>query len=37
LEDPSSLNYETDYGYDVLGNLLSVNQKGNAMITEDDY
>lgn len=28
LEDPSGLNYETDYGYDALGNLLCVGQKG---------
>ena len=28
FEDPSGLNYETDYGYDPLGNLLSVTQKG---------
>jgi YD repeat-containing protein len=27
-EDPAGLNYETDYGYDVLGNLLTVFQKG---------
>jgi len=27
-EDPAGLNYETDYQYDALGNLLSVNQKG---------
>ena len=29
-EDPSSANYETDYGYDPLGNLLRVDQKGTA-------
>ena len=32
FEDPGSsphLNYETDYAYDPLGNLLTVNQKGN--------
>jgi RHS repeat-associated protein len=29
-EDPSALNYETDYGYDTLGNLLSVTQKGSS-------
>ncbi|HET6933105.1 MAG TPA: RHS repeat-associated core domain-containing protein [Candidatus Acidoferrum sp.] len=29
-EDPSGLNYETDYTYDPLGNLLTVNQKGTA-------
>ena len=29
FEDPSALNYETDYTYDLLDNLLSVNQKGN--------
>lgn len=28
LEDPSGNNYETDYGYDALGNLLCVGQKG---------
>src|SRR5207245_5310539 len=28
-EDPTRLNYETDYTYDVLNNLLTVNQKGN--------
>ncbi len=28
-EDPSGLNYETDYGYDALGNLTSVDQKGS--------
>ncbi len=28
-EDPTTLNYETDYTYDVLNNLLTVNQKGN--------
>jgi RHS repeat-associated protein len=28
-EDPSVLNYETDYTYDALDNLLTVNQKGN--------
>jgi len=28
-EDPSGLNYETDYTYDALNNLLSVNQKGS--------
>jgi RHS repeat-associated protein len=30
FEDPSGLNYETDYAYDALGNLLSVNQKGGS-------
>ena len=30
LEDPSGLNYETDYQYDALGNLLRVDQKGTA-------
>jgi RHS repeat-associated protein len=29
-EAPSSLNYETDYAYDALNNLLSVTQKGGA-------
>jgi len=29
-EDPSGLNYETDYQYDVLGNFLRVDQKGSA-------
>jgi YD repeat-containing protein len=28
FEDPSGLNYETDYQYDALGNLLCVAQKG---------
>lgn len=28
LEDPAGLNYETDYGYDALNNLLCVAQKG---------
>jgi RHS repeat-associated protein len=28
FEDPSGFNYETDYTYDVLDNLLTVNQKG---------
>jgi RHS repeat-associated protein len=28
FEDPAGLNYETDYAYDALGNLLTVNQKG---------
>jgi RHS repeat-associated protein len=28
FEDPAGLNYETDYGYDTLGNLLCVGQKG---------
>ena len=30
FEDPAGLNYETDYGYDPLGNLLTVNQKGGS-------
>lgn len=30
FEDPSSLNYETDYTYDALNNLLTVNQKGGS-------
>jgi RHS repeat-associated protein len=30
FEDPAGLNYETDYQYDTLGNLLQVNQKGSA-------
>jgi serine/threonine protein kinase len=30
FEDPNSLNYETDYGYDALDNLTSVTQKGGA-------
>ena len=30
FEDPSGANYETDYQYDVLNNLLRVDQKGNA-------
>jgi RHS repeat-associated protein len=29
FEDPAVLNYETDYTYDALDNLLTVNQKGN--------
>jgi RHS repeat-associated protein len=29
-EDPNTLNYETDYGYDVLNDMTSVIQKGNA-------
>jgi RHS repeat-associated protein len=29
-EDPSGLNYETDYQYDTLNNLLRVDQKGSA-------
>jgi hypothetical protein len=33
FEDPSGLNYETDYGYDVLNNLTSVTQKGGAAST----
>ena len=28
FEDPAGLNYETDYGYDALDNLLTVTQKG---------
>lgn len=28
LEDPSGQNYETDYGFDALGDLLCVGQKG---------
>jgi len=28
-EDPSGLNYETDYSYDALNNLTHVNQKGS--------
>jgi RHS repeat-associated protein len=34
FEDPSGLNYETDYGYDVLDNLISVTQKGGATSTQ---
>jgi RHS repeat-associated protein len=30
FEDPAGLNYETDYSYDALGNLLTVNQKGGS-------
>ncbi|HLJ85999.1 MAG TPA: RHS repeat-associated core domain-containing protein [Candidatus Angelobacter sp.] len=30
FEDPTGLNYETDYQYDVLGNLLRVDQKGSS-------
>jgi len=33
FEDPAGLNYETDYGYDVLDNLTSVTQKGGAAST----
>src|SRR5262249_2231675 len=29
-EDPTGANYETDYSYDALDNLLSVTQKGGA-------
>jgi RHS repeat-associated protein len=30
FEDPAGLNYETDYTYDPLDNLLTVNQKGGS-------
>ncbi len=30
FEDPAGLNYETDYTYDALDNLLTVNQKGGS-------
>ena len=30
MEDPNVKKYETDYGYDALGNLLSVNQRGGS-------
>jgi RHS repeat-associated protein len=30
FEDPAGLNYETDYAYDALDNLLTVNQKGGS-------
>jgi RHS repeat-associated protein len=30
FENPDGLNYETDYQYDALGNLLRVDQKGSA-------
>ncbi|HLJ87177.1 MAG TPA: RHS repeat-associated core domain-containing protein, partial [Candidatus Angelobacter sp.] len=30
FEDPAGLNYETDYQYDALGNLLRVDQKGSS-------
>lgn len=30
FEDPSTLNYETDYAYNALDNLLTVTQKGSA-------
>ena len=30
FEDPSGLNYETDYQYDLLNNLIRVDQKGSA-------
>jgi RHS repeat-associated protein len=40
-EDPSTLNYETDYSYDALNNLKSVTQKGsnpaNARIRTFNY
>jgi|GEM_PF-1765202 len=29
-EDPGGLNYETDYQYDALGNLLRIDEKGSA-------
>lgn len=29
-EDPSGVNYETDYAYDVLDNLMTVTQKGSS-------
>lgn len=29
-EDPAGLNYETDYQYDVLNNLIRIDQKGSA-------
>jgi RHS repeat-associated protein len=32
-EDPSGVNYETDYTYDALNNLLTVNQKGGTTNT----
>jgi YD repeat-containing protein len=31
VEDPSGLNYETDYAYDAMNNLLSVKQWGGAL------
>lgn len=31
-EDPSGRNYETDYTYDALGNLLNVTQKGEHLL-----
>src|SRR5208337_5151232 len=30
FENPTGLNYETDYTYDALNNLLTVNQKGGS-------
>ncbi|MDQ6652330.1 MAG: polymorphic toxin type 33 domain-containing protein [Acidobacteriota bacterium] len=30
FEDPNGLNYETDYQYDALNNLIQVDQKGNS-------
>jgi RHS repeat-associated protein len=33
FEDPAGLNYETDYAYDTLGNILTVNQKGGTTDT----
>jgi RHS repeat-associated protein len=32
-EDPSGVNYETDYSYDALGNVTGVNQKGSNSAT----
>ena len=34
-EAPSGLNYETDYGYDTIDNLLSVTQKGGSANSAD--
>src|SRR5260221_816187 len=34
FEDPTGSNYETDYGYDVLDNVISVTQKGGTTSTQ---
>jgi RHS repeat-associated protein len=35
LEDPNGRNYETDYTYDALDNLLTVTQKGGSVSSSD--